>query len=92
MHNHREHESRPDETKSFWRTPLGWAFIGFAAIAGFFLVTEHTAHLLGWLPWLLILVCPLMHFFGHGHGGHKHGKQDDQDESESKGGKSVHQH
>lgn len=58
---------------SFWKTPLGWAFLGFAAIAAFFLVTEHTAHVFGVLPWLLILACPLMHVFMHrGHGGHGH--------------------
>ena len=48
--------------------------IGFLAIAGFFLVTEHRAHLipyLGYLPFLLLLACPLMHVFMHGgHGGH----------------------
>ena len=45
--------------------------IGFLVLAGFYLVTDHWAHLLGWLPWLLLLACPLMHFFMHGgHGGH----------------------
>jgi hypothetical protein len=48
--------------------------IGFLAIAGFYLITEHRAHLYGALPWLLILSCPLMHLFMHrghrGHGGH----------------------
>lgn len=39
------------------------------AIAAFFLWTEHRAHLLGALPWLLLLACPLMHRFMHrGHG------------------------
>lgn len=46
-----------------------WIFIGFVAVAGFFLVTEHRAHLYGALPFLLILACPLMHLF-HGHGSH----------------------
>ena len=49
-----------------------WVLIGFLAVAGFFLVTEHRAHLFGFLPFLLVLACPLMHFFmhgGHGHGG-----------------------
>lgn len=46
-----------------------WVLIGFLAIAGFFLITEHRAHLFGILPWLLLLACPLMHLF-HGHGGH----------------------
>jgi hypothetical protein len=32
--------------------------IGFLAIAGFYLVTEHTAHLFGALPYLLLLACP----------------------------------
>jgi hypothetical protein len=45
--------------------------IAFLAIAGFYLIAEHRAHLLGWLPWLLILACPLLHIFMHGsHGGH----------------------
>jgi hypothetical protein len=46
---------------------------GFLAIAAFFLLTEHRAHLLGILPFLLLLACPLMHLFHHaGHGGHGH--------------------
>lgn len=49
-----------------------WALIGFLAVAGFFLWTEHRAHLLGILPFLLVLACPLMHLFHHGHG---HGHQ-----------------
>lgn len=44
---------------------------GLLAIAAFYLIAEHRAHLLGWLPWLLILACPLLHLFMHrGHGGH----------------------
>ena len=50
-----------------------WVFWGFLLIAGYFLVTEHQAHLYGWLSaygiWLLVLACPLMHLFMH-HGGH----------------------
>jgi hypothetical protein len=39
---------------------------------GFFSLTEHTAHVFGVLPYLLILACPLMHIFMHHghHGGH----------------------
>lgn len=47
-------------------------FWGFAAIAGVLLFTEHRAHALGVLPYLLLLACPLMHLFHHGHGGHHH--------------------
>lgn len=47
---------------------------GFLPVAGFFLITEHTAHFLGILPYLILLACPLMHLFmHHGHGGHQHG-------------------
>ena len=58
---------------SFLRTPAGLVMIGFLAIGTFFLLTEHTAHVFGFLPWLFLLACPLMHVFmhgGHGHGGH----------------------
>lgn len=41
------------------------AFCIFVAVAGFYLVTEHRAHLLGWLPYLIFLLCPLMHLFMH---------------------------
>ena len=43
-----------------------WVLIGFLAIAAFFLWEEHRAHLLGILPYLLVLACPLMHLFHHG--------------------------
>jgi len=47
-----------------------WVLIGFLLVAGFFLFTEHRAHVIGFLPYLLFLACPLMHFFHHGHGNH----------------------
>jgi hypothetical protein len=63
-----------DDAKPFLRTPAGIALIAFLAIAGYFLWTEHQAHvwaLVPYLPWLLLLACPLLHLFMHGgHGGH----------------------
>jgi hypothetical protein len=50
-----------------------WVLLGFLAIAGFFLLTEHKAHVLGVLPFLLLLACPLLHLF-HGHHG-RHGRE-----------------
>ncbi len=78
-HTHCEVEGMAHATvqPSFWISPSGIAFLAFAVVAGFFLVTEHTAHLLGALPYLLLFACPLMHLLhhrGHGHGGaHDHG-------------------
>lgn len=52
---------------------MTWGWWVFAAIALFYLLSEHRAHLFGVLPYLLLLACPLMHFFMHGrHGGHGH--------------------
>ncbi len=48
------------------------ALAGFIAIAAFFLLTEHRAHLFGILPYLLVLLCPLLHFFMHGRHGVGH--------------------
>ena len=70
-HDHSQH-SRPRS-----RQVVNWVLWGFIAIAGFFLFTEHRAHLFGYLPLLLLLACPLMHMFMHhdhdGHGGHSDG-------------------
>jgi hypothetical protein len=53
----------------------GWVLGGFAAVALFFLLTEHRAHFFGWLPYILLAACPLMHLL-HGHGGHsRHGSR-----------------
>ncbi len=51
---------------------MAWGWWVFAAIALFYLLTEHRAHLFGYLPIILLLACPLLHLFmhgGHGHGG-----------------------
>lgn len=45
--------------------------IGFLAVAAFFLWEEHKAHLLGVLPYALLLLCPLLHLFHGSHGRHR---------------------
>ena len=53
-----------------------WVFLVFLVIAAFFLFEEHRAHMLGALPFLLLLACPLMHLFmHHGHDGHDKGSK-----------------
>ena len=72
------HSNSPQQSKA------KWVFFGFSLIAGYFLITEHRAHLYGWLSsygiWLLLLACPLMHIFMHhdhgDHSNHSSGKDD----------------
>lgn len=64
---------------SRWRSPLG-IFMLLAGAAGiYYLLTEHLTHLGQAIPYLILLACPLMHLFGHNHGGHGgHGGHSDE--------------
>lgn len=67
------HKKENDENKlaSWWVSKQGLVAISFIAVIGFYLIAEHRAHLLGYLPFLIFLLCPLMHLFmHHGHGDH----------------------
>ena len=69
--------------RSTWSSKANWALIGFVLVAAYFLITEHRgAHAIEFLPFALVLACPLLHLFmhrGHGHGTnrdqqqHRHG-------------------
>lgn len=57
-------------TKSSLTQKLSWIIV--VIMVGFYLWSEHRAHLMGYWPYLLLLLCPLMHLFMHGRGcGHK---------------------
>jgi len=75
--NKGDHEPTP-----FWRSRGSLALLLVTAVGGYLLFTEHRAHVLGALPYLFLLACPLMHLFmhhGHHHGGHRHaGRTDDE--------------
>ncbi len=53
----------------------------FLAAISYFLITEHWAHVVPFLPYALLLACPLMHLFMHGshgdHSGHSRHRADD---------------
>lgn len=71
-HDHSQYDSGP---KPFWGSRYSIGLIVFGAIAAYFLLSEHRAHFLGALPFLLLLACPFMHvFMHHGHGGHGGGQ------------------
>ena len=50
-----------------------WKMVGLSAllVAAFVILREYLGHVLGALPYLLLVACPLLHLF-HGHGGHAH--------------------
>ena len=56
---------------SWLRSPVGLVGFTLLAMATFYLAIEHTAHIFDFLPYVLLLLCPLLHLFMHGrHGGH----------------------
>jgi hypothetical protein len=72
----RPQDARPggEAQCGFWRSKAGLVAIGFLLIGGSVLLFEHRLHVLGYLPFVLLLACPLLHLFlhrGHGHGGHQ---------------------
>lgn len=64
----------------------GLALAAFAAALAYLFFGEHRVHLLGYLPFLLLLACPLLHMTMHGgHGGHA-------DAPRARDGAQPHQH
>lgn len=65
------HSDEQGSPPSFWGSRYSAGLLVMGVVAGYFLLTEHLAHVLQALPYLLLLACPLMHvFMHHGHGGH----------------------
>jgi hypothetical protein len=61
---------------SFWFSPKGLAALGLIGAASYFLLMEHREHVVQWLPFLILLLCPLMHLFmHHGHSHRSSGKE-----------------
>lgn len=65
---------------SFWRSPAGLTLFVALSAAAYYLLTEHTAHVYRFLPYLFVLSCPLMHLFMH----HGHGHRNSQDQKEQR--------
>lgn len=59
--------------QAFWSSPKGVAALVMIAAVTYFLLMEHREHLFQALPYLIFLMCPLMHLFMHrGHHHHHH--------------------
>ena len=66
------HDSLPRHPTDGLSRNTKLALFSALVIAAFFL-REHWNHVLGLAPYLLLLLCPLMHLFGHRHhGSHEH--------------------
>lgn len=67
-----DHDRDKNSHPPYWRTRYAFGWLILLAISAYFLVTQHLAHFMGALPYLLLAVCPLMHLFIH-HGHRPHG-------------------
>ncbi len=74
--NDQNTHSRQDKKNNF----VMWIFMSFIA---YLLIAEHWAHIVPYLPYLILLLCPLMHFFMHGGHGHGHGDPEEHSSHEN---------
>ena len=64
---------KPSGLRSFFASRWGLLVLCGITVIGLYLFVTHTGHLLGALPYLLLLACPLLHVFMHGrHHGRDH--------------------
>jgi len=71
-------------TSDKWSAISKTVFLAFCLIVATLIIYEHTIHVLGLLPFLFVLACPLMHLFMHH--GHGHGHSEQRPEVDNKGG------
>ena len=64
-----DHSSGPPPSTNWSRVNQWLLWVGLAAAVAW-LFFGHGEHLLRLAPLLFLLACPLMHLFGHDHGGH----------------------
>ena len=65
-------DNRTEAGRPF-QIPFWVGACAFLTIALFFLWEEHRAHILGALPYMLLIACPLLHvFMRRGHAGNGH--------------------
>ena len=85
MSFHDHDHAKGDEVarpRSFASIRFDFVLLGFFIIAGFLLFTEHRAHVLGALIYVLPFACLFMHMFRHGgHGGHGNHARNDRERS-----------
>jgi hypothetical protein len=63
--------------RCFLGSKFGLAAMLAIAVVGAYLLWNHTGHAWAAAPYVLLLICPLMHLFGHSHN-HSHGQHSGQ--------------
>lgn len=72
-------------SSKYWSGLHGLATLVLIGAALYFLLVEHGTHTLPYLPYLIILLCPLMHLFMHKeHHGHDQKADVDQETDKEK--------
>ncbi|OYD95758.1 hypothetical protein CDG76_12580 [Nostoc sp. 'Peltigera membranacea cyanobiont' 210A] len=72
MHQHgSSNQPQPNHQQTRLSLPIKLVLYVSIGIIAYFLITEHWAHLAGFLPYSLLFICIFMHLFMHGgYGGH----------------------
>lgn len=74
-HQHENHEGEDEVLQK-----SKYVKIGFILIISYFLWMEHRAHIIEFLPFILLAACPLMHVFMHKGHGSSHGNEKNEKE------------
>lgn len=78
---------------SFWLSSKGLAALILIAGVSYFLFIEHSQHLFALLPYLILMLCPLMHLLMHRghHHGHRGGDEGRGEQRTGQGDREAHQ-
>jgi hypothetical protein len=60
--------------KQWLQSPTGLVWIAILSITALFLIKEYAAYIVNLLPYLFLMLCPLLHIFMHS-GHESHGKE-----------------
>lgn len=73
-----DHHFQPEGFVKWFLSWQGILLTVAMAALSYYLLTVHLEHVAIALPYLILLACPLMHIFGHGHhhGGHNESKKE----------------